>query len=307
MKIIRPFTVTTGALTSSSIAAVDATQGEAAYVAGTTYALNVVNVVSGTRRYQSLQAANTGHNPATSPTWWLDIGPANRWAMFDQINGTSSSAAATINFKVQTTGRIDSVALLNVYATSARVIARRTPGGVVLYDHTYDLNDYDGIDDWYGYFFADTSPRTDIVVDDLPLYSGMEIEVTLTRAGTVSIGSAIVGLSKELGGTIYGARVGIIDYSRKVVDDFGNYSVVERAFSKRGTFTVVVRGDSTDQVANRVDALQKVLAGYRAVPLVWVGAEQYGVTAIFGFYKSFDLEIAYPTQSMLSLELEGLT
>jgi hypothetical protein len=40
-----------------------------AYASGTTYAINTT-VTSGGIYYVSLQDSNTGHTPASSPTWW---------------------------------------------------------------------------------------------------------------------------------------------------------------------------------------------------------------------------------------------
>lgn len=78
MRAIPPMTgdsmaITPVMLTSSSV--VEA--APAAYAGGTTYALgDMVSVAAGNpiSVYQSLQAANTGHTPASSPTWWVLIG-----------------------------------------------------------------------------------------------------------------------------------------------------------------------------------------------------------------------------------------
>lgn len=56
-----------------------------AYVGGTTYALGDF-ILSGGITYKSLQAANTGHTPATSPTWWFPNPPheiVTPWAEAD--------------------------------------------------------------------------------------------------------------------------------------------------------------------------------------------------------------------------------
>src|ERR1041384_592250 len=44
-------------------------KGHPAYNSGTTYAINDP-VDDGLHSYRSLQNANTGHTPASSPTWW---------------------------------------------------------------------------------------------------------------------------------------------------------------------------------------------------------------------------------------------
>jgi hypothetical protein len=74
MRVIPPLTITDAILTSSSVPEV----ASAAYNPATNYALNATASVAGAlgliTEYQSLQAANTGHTPASSPTWWLRIG-----------------------------------------------------------------------------------------------------------------------------------------------------------------------------------------------------------------------------------------
>lgn len=49
------------------------TGGTGAYNAGTSYGINMI-VTSGGHDYKSLQNANIGHTPATSPTYWQDLG-----------------------------------------------------------------------------------------------------------------------------------------------------------------------------------------------------------------------------------------
>ena len=302
MKIIRPFAVTDASLTSSV-----AEDASSAWNDGVSYAVGqVVHLVSSHRRYESLVGSNLNNNPATdSGTNWLNLGPTNRWAMFDQLNGTATEATDELSVTIVTTGRIDSVALLEIDATTATITA--SYDAVELYSETFNLADYSGMTDWYEYFFAEVDYQTDLVITDLPIYAGMTITITISGGSTVSLGNCVIGQSRVLGGTVYGARVGIIDYSRKTVDDFGNITIVERAYSKRGSFDVVVSGESSDDAASKVDAIQKLLTTYRATPLVFVGSDTFSSTSIFGFYKSFDLNIAFPTQHRLTLEIEGLT
>jgi hypothetical protein len=56
-----------------------------------------------------------------------------------------------------------------------------------------------------------------------------------------------------------------------------------------------------------VDTIQDILATYRATPCLWVGTDSYSSTTLFGFYKDFNTVISYPTSSLLTLEIEGMT
>jgi len=97
-----------------------------------------------------------------------------------------------------------------------------------------------------------------------------------------------------------GARVGIQDYSRKERTDFGDVVLVERAFAKRASFQLLLR-------AAEVDSFNDFLASVRATPCLWIGSQRYESTTVYGFYKSFDIVIAYFDYSDCELELEGLT
>lgn len=74
MNVIPPLTITDARLTSTTVVEV----APAAYAGATTYTLNATASVAGAAGlitvYKSLQAANTGHTPASSPTWWASIG-----------------------------------------------------------------------------------------------------------------------------------------------------------------------------------------------------------------------------------------
>jgi hypothetical protein len=220
--------------------------------------------------------------------------------MFDQLNGSVSSAPEQIEVQIQTGGttRVDAVALVNVNAAEVQVISETDDGEV--FNDTISLVSTDGITDWYAYFFEDIVRRDKLVVA-LPPYVAQTVTVILTDAGgTVTIGTLILGQLKTLGVTVYGAGVGIDDFSRKETDDFGNYTIVERAFRDRNDLKVWCD-------TNRVDEIRRVLTGYRATPIVWIGSELFSSLLIFGFYKSFALDVSGPNKSYLTLEIEGLT
>lgn len=117
---------------------------------------------------------------------------------------------------------------------------------------------------------------------------------------TVSCGAIVVGLSRGVGDTQFGASLGITDFSVKQSDDFGNLTVVERPYRKTGDFSVIVQN-------TYVDTLQDLLAKFRAIPILYLGSDLYGSAAIYGFYKQFATVIAYPDISICTIQIEGLT
>jgi hypothetical protein len=270
------------------------------YAGGTTYALDDI-VISTTdhHEYQSLQASNTGHS-LSDTAWWLDLGSNNRYRMFDQSNSSITENGQEIDVTLSVTGRADSVSLLNLLAATVQIIMTTVADGEI-FNETYDLVSDSGINNWYEYFFEDVIRRGDLVVYDLPLNADPTIQIIITDPnGTASVGSCVIGQSRDLGLLVYGARTGIQDYSRKQADEFGNFTIVQRAFSKRASFKIVVENA-------KVDAISALLASYRATPCVYVGVDDFTSTWVYGFYRDFAIEIAHLQKSYLTLELEGLT
>ena len=96
-----------------------------------------------------------------------------------------------------------------------------------------------------------------------------------------------------------GASMGIQDYSRKEVDDFGNYEIVERAFAKRADWDVLIPRARTDLFIN-------TLASLRARPALYIGGTKEDATSVYGFPRDFGIVIEYPLHTQCSVELEGL-
>ena len=270
----------------------------AAYSGATTYDLDDI-VTSGNHEYQSLQASNTGHS-LSDAAWWLDLGSTNEYDMFDNSNSTQTQRAEVISFTVTVSGRADSVSLLNIVGDSVNITMTTVADGEI-FNQDYDLSVDNDVSNWFEYFFEPVTRKGDLVVYDLPNNLNPTFTVTMLQPGsTAKIGAAVIGQSRDLGELLYGARVGIQDYSRKETDDFGNFYIVERAFAKRATYKVWVDND-------RVDSIVTLLAQYRATACVYVGVDSLTSTWIYGFYKDFEVEIAFMEKSYLSLVLEGLT
>lgn len=292
MRFIRPLAITEDKLTSSTVAETVAEYDPLhAYAEGDF-------VRSGTRLYQSQQDANTG-NALDQLAWWIDAMPTNRWAAFDNVNSTATTAEE-IAFTIRPGELVDSLALLDVSASSVTIVAESTANGEV-YNETYALSNIETEPDFWDWFFEPIKRSRVLIVRDIPAFGDLDITVTLAGEDQ-SLATFVMGSVWSLGDTVYGARVGITDYSRKENDDFGNQILVQRAYSKRGNFTIWCDNDD-DIVSDNA----QVLAEYRATNLVWIGSELFAATVIYGWAKTWEAEIAYPTKSIFTLEIEGLT
>lgn len=299
MKVIKPTAITQAMLTASTAAEPGA--GEAVWSAGTTYAVDVKVILASTNRvYQSLQAGNLARAPDTSPLWWVDTGPTNRWAMFDQQVSTLTTLASPLSVSIAP-GAINSLALLGAVGATATVTMLDAPGGALVYSATASL-DSSIVTDWWQYYFEPIVLTGELVFTNLPSYRNGVISVTITGTGTVSCAGLVVGAVYDLGPTNMGAKIGMVDFSRKDTDAFGVTTFVKRAFSKRVTAEFYVTTPALSKI-------QQLLAGLRATPCVWIGSEQsaYASLIVFGFYRDFSITVAYPNYNLCNLDIEGLT
>jgi hypothetical protein len=302
MDIIRPVTVTDSVLVSSTVTEDD----YAEWLVGTTYDTgDKVIVISTHRIYESLIGANTGNNPTTDDgTKWLDIGATNRWKAFDQKISDPVTDTGSIEYVLSSADtNVTAVSLFGVQASFATVVATDTGGAGEVYNETLSLIDNSDVTDWYSYFFEPITFKTEALFTDIPPYLGLDVEITVDSGSgePVEMGQIVIGSLQDLGFTTYGTTIGIEDFSRKETDAFGNFIIVERAFSYTVDYDVRI----PTQTARRV---QNLLASFRASPLVYIGNpdDSYG-TIVYGFYRNFDINLETPSYSLASIEVEGLT
>lgn len=269
LQLLQPVIVNDARLLASSVAEADAPEWSAAvaYPSGVRVIKAAVH-----RIYESVAAVSAGDDPAAASGKWLDVGPTNRWAMFDQALGSVTSAEGAIVVTLDV-GAIDSVALLDVSADTVRVQA---PG----YDRTTAAG-------------AGTIPFLDLQGN------AGQVTVTIAGGGTVSVGTLLAGHRVSLGLTEASPSAGITDYSRKVVDDFGAVTIVQRSWAKKMAAKALIRTDAIDAVASRIAAV-------RAVPSLWIGQAGLDSLTVYGFFKDFSIEVG-ETFSKLSLSIEGLS
>ncbi len=295
------------AVTDAMIVALGTNVAETDYAAwsgATTYALGDHVILASTHKiYQSLQAANLNKDPtsSTSALWWIEVSPTNRWKLFDTSNSTQTAQSTYIKYTITPGQTINAIAALNLTGATSAVITVTSASAGVVYSNTIDLSPLPASPSWWDWFFGIKRVPRQSIHADLPAYPDATITFELYGGTTLAIGVLLMGQQRAFGAGIkYGAKVGIQDYSRKEKNDFGDTVLVQRAFAKRADFTLMID-------AGEVDSFQDFLSDIRAIPCLWVGSSQYEATAIFGFYKTFDILISYPTSSDCSLQIEGLT
>lgn len=307
-KVIPPTAITDAVLTSSSVPEPDAAFGEVVWSPPTSYTVGQRVIRTQTHRvYENLIAGVNATAPELAaletPPRWLDIGPTNRYAIFDGEIGSTTKAAGSFTYTLQT-GSVGSLAFIEIVnATSITASLKDMPGGTVVW--TGSRTDLDGaaITDFYDFFFEPFQQLDRVVFDDIPAsYTDAELTFTVTSAGIAEVGVVVPGLIYDLGTAEFGAQLGIIDYSRKTTDQFGRTSVTRRRFSS--TFEARLLFDQA-----MLTRVFKLLAELRSTPCVWIGTSEdgYETTIVYGFYSDFSIDLAFPTINYCSLRVESLT
>lgn len=294
MKMIKPKSGGFANVISTNVPELDFEQ----YVGATDYGLNT-RVVYQHYIYQSIKTPNSWHPPDISSDYWVKIGPTNAWAMFDPLGSAPTVAMNNITVECYM-GNANSLGFYGLEGDTLTMTVRDTVGGNVVYTETVSL---DGtlIEDWGQYFFEERVQLAEVVRTPLPLYATSSVTLTIEGAGQVKCGVFFSGSAYHLGDTGYGATAGIVDYSRKDTDAFGETTFTKRKYSKRLSAQLVV--DNA-----RINQLQRLLASVRATPcgLVGTDAAGYEPLIVFGFFRDFSIVVAYPTTSFCNIEFEGL-
>jgi len=299
-KIIKPTVITDAMFNSSTIA--EPAAGETAWVSGASYTVgNEVIRATTHKKYQCLINVTSATPPENDTTNWVESGSTNKWAMFDRKIGTVSSVTSPLTVVLEP-GSVSAVSLLELVGREAVVSMKDAVGGTQVYSNTVTL---DGtiILSFYDWFFEDYVQLTGFSLTDLPSqYPMCELTISVTGTGTVECGVAIVGQSVNVGVTHYGATVGIIDYSRKEADQFGNIDIVERGYRARNNFKITI--ETID-----FNKLYRLLASLRATPCVVIGEDSIGFEPMTSYclIKDFSIDVAYPSYYLCNLQTEGMT
>lgn len=296
-KIIRPVAIATDDLVS------DVAITEIEWTAGT-YNTGDLRYV-GTDLYEVVAIPSTTDEPvagaAATPPTWLNIGKINRWKMFSGIvSEKTTKTGAPINVDINTGQLINSVGFFGVNASEITVTVTDPTDGEV-YNTTKSMVDNSAVVDPYTYTFEPIVRREEVVFTDLPSYATATVSAEIS-AGTsdVDVGEMVIGTMRGLGTTLLQFTAGIRDYSRKEINEFGDFEITERRFSKFADFDVFMEAKTASSVL-------RTLADRRAKPTVYIGSEDNPETIIYGFYTDHSLTRVAPDYSELSIEIEGLT
>lgn len=291
---------TPGMLVSATAGGVELVEDtNPAYAAGTTYAAGArVHSPISRRVYQSAKDANTGHDPtiltnqmdaAGVPTWWVDVGPTNRIAMFDGLITSQTVAASPLVITLDP-GAFNGFALFAMDADSYSVEVLDGPGGAVMYSEPTTSLDGSQPSDYYEYFFDRPKPLTQFIRSGITPYGNSRIKLTLTKAtGPVKLGMFAIGDLRSVGIPQRDAQVDPQDFSYIKQDAFGNGRIQRRPNATNLSISAVMaREDANDVLQTIKDVL--------GTPVVVVAstAQFYEWMLAFGPISASMTPVPYP-------------
>lgn len=295
MRVIKSVVTTDTILTSSNIPEDE----YPAWVASVSYNASD-RVIHKHKIYERIVTGAGTTTPDLDQVNWLYISYTNRYRMFDNILYSTSEKVGGIHFTLTPNQSVDSLAILNVNASSVRVVITDPTLGVI-YDKTIDLASVSEVTDYYTYFYSPLVARSNTAVfTDLPIAPTAAIDVYIS-SGTalVSVGEVVYGIKKVVGRTNYGTSIGIKSYSRKEFDEFGNVTVVKRKNSKYCEYDIDIDNYMLSDI-------QRFFSDIDSVPCVFIGNEDLEELIVYGFYSDFKATISFPTVSKCTLRVEGL-
>ncbi|MDP2051930.1 MAG: hypothetical protein Q8K33_24220 [Cypionkella sp.] len=289
------------------------------WAVGTTYAAGdrvIVDALQST--FESLVAGNIGHAPVLAPatsTFWVRVGSSNAWKPFDKVVSSpligytaASQQLDLMNFRLTSMGRFSTICVLSTEAGKVRVAYSPDGGTTTTYDQTRTAVNTEPVIDLWTYFFEKLNQTRDFIFDDIDGYgatSAAQITITLDNASTgvaVTCGEIIVGPAFDIGDCHAGARLELNDYSRKERNEFGDLTLVERAYSYTGSFDIEIAKAFRNTV-------QSLMVDIRATPCVFYpsASDANDGLIVYGFEKTFAINYDTPERAYASLVVEGLT
>lgn len=297
MRVIKSVVTTDAILTSSNIPEDEYPD----WVSGTSYTA-LDKVIYEHKIYERIVTGAGTTPPDLDQINWLDTGFTNRYRMFDNIISSVSSQMGGIEFTLTPNQIVNGIALLNVNASTVRVVMTDPVDGVV-YDRTKELRSSNNVTDYFSYFFAPLVDLGDLdtaIFLDLPNKPTAVITVYISSgAALVEVGEIVYGVQSVVGRTNYGTAIGIKSYSRKEVDEFGKVTVIKRKNSKYADYDVDI-----DNI--NLASVQRLFADIDSVPCVFIGNPDMEELIVYGFYSDFKATISFPTVSKCTLRVEGL-
>lgn len=329
LKVMQPSALIDAQLVSASVPEND----YPAWAATSNYAIGTRVMRTSTHRiYQAIaditgNASNTAPELDTGNAQWVDIGPTNRWAMFDQrVSSRTIGISAGLSVSIKP-GRCNGVALMDLinvpeftlevtwpitngiakdetsdyaYGITLRTITASTQVTLIYAGNLRQRN----VSNWTEYFLEPYKIKQDVFIG---FSSQQQATITLTVPAPVSgdgipeIGAFMFGNFVECGVVGRDADAGAESYTKVITDEWGISTITRRNYVKRVTYPVLVYNYALNRFFSTMAELQ-------SNPAVFVGSDdfRYSPFTVYGIVESFNTGGDNGTASICNVNVKGI-
>lgn len=273
------------------------------------------NISGDNPAWEEYGVINYNQDPATymygTDALWAKISPTNAWKMFD---GTVSSQTigkriddltneTKISFSVQTVTAMNCISFFDTFVTRITLTLKR-PDGTVVWSEVANITK-DISASATDYFFSDKYEAPVNLFRMFPAVPGAMLDVEMYSPSTCKCGLCVIGKSRYIGKTQNGAKLSIVDYSKKSTSDYGVTSLSVGPYAKELACDLYLKNSD-------IDIIYDWIATIRATPIVVLGdnssqsSVQYQSLMMYGYYSDFSVTIPGPVMSVCSFEVKGL-
>lgn len=280
--------------------------GETVWVAATNYNVGQRAIRVETHRiYECRVAGASATLPENDPAKWLDVGPTNKWAMFDNMRSQQTKNLDSMTVTITPGERVTALALLGLEAQ--KVTVTMTVGSTIIYGPVVRGMSGRITTTWSQYFFGHFDYIPSLLLQELPPANGAVITILIENISgqNVACSEVVVGNKIFLGHAQYNAESDSLNFSKIERNDFGESLLLARR---------TVPKVNVDLMSDKslVPQIRKTRIDLNAVPALWSAMDDqyddpfFEAVFIYGIYKQFTINLSGPSYATVTLELEEL-
>lgn len=213
--------------------------------------------------------------------YWVDMGPTNRWAMFDGLARTQ-----TIGDPGEMIIELDVPSLTDIWvgnisqATAVEALVRNGVDGDIIFQEEKSLSQ--PVTNYWDWWFAPFTLAGDVVFSGIPAYRNSVLTLRIISEGTPRVGMVAVGNTEYLGETDW----------RPSTDFRLSHDNLYRELRA----TVHIGADEAPRVTRFMNRAMRR-------PAVWIPEEQPRFEGLRSFGQLVDSRMSYPSYDIVNLDI----
>lgn len=251
--------------------------------------------------YQCL--SDTFDNPIDGATedataTWIEVGPTNKWAMFDDKNSTKTKSNTSFSVTLESSDYVMAYGLTGTPGlTSVRVRVYNSSNSLI-YDKTQSAFDNIGASGDFIYASEDVFYKNIMHATDIPPTNNFRVVFTFNGTN-IEIGNLTIGPAIELGPCLADSKSESLDLSEQKFDNFGNETYIERPIVTFATYETI----SNIELSN---IMNRLLNSLRRKGCLWIGEVGYNQSIVtFGRIERDPIPYSMPTEVRYTIRVRG--